>query len=329
MKTDLIAILLFLLISPTICGQSSGLKLEDIRVRDPFILPVPETNTYYLYAQKRNKIGSRPEEVGVEVYKSKDLKLWDGPYSVFQAPDTFWGRQMVWAPEVHEYQGNYYLFVTFTGNTQLKTPGQTIAKQWKRGTQILKSEHPDGPFNLISKFSQTPVDWMALDGSLWVEDGQPYMVFCHEWAQIMNGSIELLKLSADLSKAIGEPQTLFKATDWPGTVVLQSRDKQDLGYVTDGNFIYKTKQGKLVMIWSTYGTTGYVLVQAVSDNGRIAGPWRQIEEPLVSSDGGHGMIFKTFEGNLMLTFHQPNRDELERTQLFPIEDLGDRIRIIQ
>jgi hypothetical protein len=28
---------------------------------------------------------------------------------------------------------------------------------------------------------------MALDGTLWVEDGVPYMIFCHEWIQITDG----------------------------------------------------------------------------------------------------------------------------------------------
>lgn len=307
--------------------QAQSIKLEDIRVRDPFILVDQKSKTYYLYAQMQNRLNSTPSEVGVEVYRSKDLKSWEAPKPVFEAPADFWGRKAVWAPEVHEYKGNYYLFVTFTSYDTLDTPGRSTAPQWKRGTQILKSSSPEGPFELISEGSQTPEEWMSLDGSLWVEDGQPYMVFCHEWAQIKDGTIDLVKLSDDLSRPISTPIQLFSTTDILWVKSLKELGHPHHGYVTDGNFVYKTKDEKLVMIWSTFGPEGYALIQAVSDNGKISGPWRQVIEPIFKKDGGHGMIFTDLQGKLMLSFHQPNKGKLERAQFFEIVDLGDRIAL--
>ncbi|MCV9389288.1 glycoside hydrolase family 43 protein [Reichenbachiella ulvae] len=306
---------------------SQELTLDEIRVRDPYIVAYEPTQTYYLYAQKQNRLDAIEDEVGVEVYRSKDLKTWVGPKSVFQAPEGFWGRQMVWAPEVHEYKGSYYLFVTFTSYDTLDTPGQSTAPQWKRGTQILRASHPEGPFELISKDSQTPPEWMCLDGSLWVEEETPYMVFCHEWAQIEDGTIDVIELSDDLAKAVSDSQVLFSATSIPWVRSLADTGYKHHGYVTDGNFIYETKNGKLIMIWSSFGPEGYALIQAVSDSGKIHGPWRQIEKPLFKAHGGHGMIFKTFEGQLMLSFHQPNSGKLERAQLFEIKDKGDHIAL--
>jgi hypothetical protein len=43
-------------------------------------------------------------------------------------------------------------------------------------------------------------------------------------------------------------------------------------------------------------------------------------------DGGHPMLFETFDGRLMMAIHQPNR-EVERARFFEIEDLGDTLRI--
>jgi hypothetical protein len=40
---------------------------------------------------------------------------------------------------------------------------------------------------------------MTLDGTLWVEDELPYMVFCHEWVQIKDGTVESVRLKDDLS----------------------------------------------------------------------------------------------------------------------------------
>jgi hypothetical protein len=44
---------------------------------------------------------------------------------------------------------------------------------------------------------------MAIDGTLWVENGTPYMVYCHEWVQIAIWDMELVPLAPDLSKPLG------------------------------------------------------------------------------------------------------------------------------
>ena len=77
------------------------------------------------------------------------------------------------------------MFVSFKNETEC------------RGTQILKANSPFGPFELHSDGPVTPRDWECLDGTLWVEDGTPYMIFCHEWAQIVDG--EMCALTPQLS----------------------------------------------------------------------------------------------------------------------------------
>ncbi|UKI17739.1 MAG: hypothetical protein L6V80_06255 [Bacteroidales bacterium] len=47
------------------------------------------------------------------------------------------------------------------------------------------------------------MDEMALDGTLWVEDGKPYMVYCHEWVQVMDGEMKVVELTRDLSAREG------------------------------------------------------------------------------------------------------------------------------
>ena len=53
----------------------------------------------------------------------------------------------------------------------------------------------------------------------------------------------------------------------------------------------------------------------------------QRPEPLFANDGGHGMIFRTFRGQLMLALHQPNKTPRERIHLFELEDTGETLRI--
>ncbi len=60
--------------------------------------------------------------------------------------------------------------------------------------------------------------------------------------------------------------------------------------------------------------------------GKLRGPWVQQAKPLFAEDGGHGMIFKRFDGQLMLVLHQPNK-VTERARLFELEDTGETLRI--
>jgi beta-xylosidase len=314
----------------TLLPGSEPVATADLRVRDPFIVPDPVTKTYYLYRQIANGRGDTTQGVrGVEVFQSKDLKAWTGPQTVFAQPPGFWADAEVWAPEVHLYHGKYYLFVTFTANRPLAGSGATGAPPMRpRGTQILVADSPTGPFRPFANRAHTPADWMSLDGTLWVEDGVPWMIFCHEWHQITDGTMDLVQLAPDLSAPVGEPRVLFPATAAPWVKSMKESIGHHHGYVTDGPFLYRTKTGRLLMIWSSFGTQRYAIGIAESTSGKVTGPWVQHPEPLFKADGGHGMIFTTFEGQLTLCFHQPNTRSAERMRFYPLEDTGDTLRLL-
>ena len=59
------------------------------------------------------------------------------------------------------------------------------------------------------------------------------------------------------------------------------------------------------MLWSSFGEHGYVEAISRSDNNDITGNWVPDEELLFERDGGHGMLFATLDGKLMLTLHSP------------------------
>jgi GH43 family beta-xylosidase len=288
--------------------------LADIRVRDPFILPDKEKGVYYLVA-------SLP--AGVAVRESRDLKLWSEPRIVFTRPKGFWGTGSIWAPEMHAYRGKHYLFATFMNEKPVGEQWTNWPPRVQRGTQVMVAKSPLGPFEALANHSHTPTNEMALDGTLWVEDDVPYMVYCHEWVQVRDGSIKVLPLKADLSEAVGEPAMLFKASDAPWT----PRGRES--YVTDGPAPYRSKSGKLLMMWSSFTGTGYTTGVAISDSGKIAGPWRHQNEPLFRNDGGHAMVFRSFDGALLVALHSPNRSPDERCLLFEVEDTGETLRIVQ
>ena len=282
------------------------MKFCDINIRDPFVLV--ENGKYYLYGTRGETAWSKA--YGLDVYVSEDLENWSEAKECFTVPENFWADKEIWAPEVHKYNDVFYMFVSLRSETR------------NRGTQILRSETPEGPFLPFTDDAITPPEWLCLDGTFYVDkNGKPYIVFCHEWVQVKDGEIHAMPLKDDLSAPAGEPIMLFKASEpyWA--------DKDRDTYITDGPFMYQTKGGKLMMIWSTFTKSGYTQAVAYSDNGEIDGKWIHTA-PLFDKDGGHGMIFDDLNGEKHLILHSPNENPLERPVLFGLEEKDDNLVVL-
>ena len=165
---------------------------------------------------------------------------------------------------------------------------------------------------------------MTLDGTFWVEDGIPYMVFCNEWVQVSDGTIEYMPLKDDLSDAAGPSLRMFRGSEAKWSELIEAG-----GHVTDGPYVWKGKTGKLYVIWSSRAhDQTYKLGIAISDSGKLAGPWRQQDEPIFKDNGGHGMIFNSFDGKLMMVLHAPDGHG-PQPHIFEIEDTGETLRIVE
>lgn len=275
---------------------------EGIPIRDPFILRVG--GTYYLYEGLHRE--------GVFCYTSEDLETWNGPVTVFAPPENFHGvKDFFWAPEVHFYLGKFYLFTSVFSS-----------KTGHRSISVYRAESPLGPFEDIADGCVGMPEWDCIDGTLFVDEEGPWMVFVHEWVSMPNGNGAMcaVRLSEDLSHMISDPILLFYALD----------QKKARTGVTDGPFLFRTKKGKLLMTWSNYGKKDYFIAKAVSDSGNILGPWRQEDDLLyegedAAHDGGHGMLFYTKEKELMIAFHSPNAHPEERLILRPLREQNDTL----
>ena len=312
------------------------LKLVDIPIRDPFILPVEEENTYYMYAATREETKTKSGKPGVCAYKSTDLKIWQGPFQVFENPDGFWAGadHGLWAPEVHRYNGKYYLFATFTNpedTIETRIDGIPVVL---RGTQIMVAGNPLGPFKPFDlKRPVTPENWSALDGTLWVEEGKPYMIFCHEWVQINEGTFEVVELNSDLSGFSGTPETIFKVNDAPWVkrmdlLGIKYEGHEIPGFVSDGPFIHRLPSGKLICLTSSFGENQYSLSYALSASGKLAGHWEHPAEPLLTGGHGHGMMFTSFDGKLLLVCHFPNSSP-SKPVIYEVDEHENGISIIK
>ena len=293
----------------------SNVTTGNIRVRDPFIMPYGDK--YYLYQTK-----TEYECKGVVCYVSEDLKNWSDGYLVFTPPEDFHGiKNFFWAPEVHYYKGNFYLFTSVFSK---KYNHRTIA--------VYRADNPLGPFVDITNGAISPTDWDAIDGTLYLDkQGKPWLVFVREWTSMPNGngSMVAARLSEDFTQLVSEPIHLFYAKDASWAT----------NGVTDGPFLYRVKNGDLMMLWSNFSEKGYVVSRMRSSNGEIDGVWKQdeilyqkgISEKIVC-DGGHAMIFERHDGKFMLSLHSPEtrkEGEYEHLLLLEIQDnvFGNNIYI--
>ncbi len=289
------------------------MRLNEINIRDPFVLPFE--GIYYMYGSRVGKPypgAAWGKQTGFDVYISNDLENWSGPQSVFEIPESFWATKEAWAPEVHFYNGRFYMFASFCSDDR------------NRATQALVADCPTGPFRVFGE-PLTPSDWVCLDGTLYVEEGVPYLVFSHEWVQVDDGEIAIVQLKEDLSAAVGEPKVLFKASESGWADVICNKDKTI--YVTDGPWIVKDEE-QLLMFWSSFHKGNYAEGIAVSESGKIAGPWKHSKRLLFEKDGGHGMMFESFTGKKNFALHRPNTVTFERPHFLEIEKTSEGYQLM-
>ena len=295
-----------------------NVPLDSIRLSDPCILADKNTLTYYMTG------------TGGLLWKSKDLRKWTGPYQVTKTDPKSWmgPSPMIWAAELHYYKGKYYYFATFT-NRSMKidtVKGNVIER---RACHVLVSDKPDGPYVPMKDSIYLPQDKPTLDGTFWVDkDGKPYMVYCYEWLQNWNGTIEKIELKPDLSGTVGKGKVLFRASDSPWSKERDENGNIVPNKVTDGPWLFLTQTGKLGMLWSSWVFGDYTQGVAYSDSGTLDGPWVQEKEPITPPNYGHGMLFRTFGGKLLMSVHSHknvNGRYIRIPQLFEVDDSGDKI----
>lgn len=283
------------------------LKRKDIRVRDPYILF--ENGLYYMY------VTSSPTTLSY--YYSHDLEDWQGGGVVFTIPEKFWAYRDVWAAEVHKYNDKFYLFVSLLGKNGL------------RGTQIAVSDLPIGPFVPLVDEAATPKTQSCIDGTLYVEDGKPYIVYSHDWPdnyvaekEGYVGEIWAAELSQDLTCMVGQPYRLFASDESPISKAyphhITWKGEKTKRYGSDAPFVQKLSDGRLLLTWSPYLSDTYVVLKAVSKSGKLQGPWEHVEVPLYDKNGGHAMFFNKADGKLCMCIHDPECPPNERARIFTV-----------
>ncbi|MEJ2596417.1 MAG: glycoside hydrolase family 43 protein [bacterium] len=294
---------------------------DSLSMSDPFIFPDEKTKTYYLTG------------TGGRLYKSKDLRMWTGPYKIINLEGTWMDSLWVAAAEIHQFGDRYYLAGTWSDHTTLIEAVPRRYNVPRNQTQLLVSDNIEGPYTPLVQeydFCLGPEDWDIIDGTLYEEDGVIYHVFVHEWTQIIDGTMDYFPLSGDLTHRTSEPVTIFRASEAPWSKEMNSIGEATFGmkmpgWVTDGPQLFRTGTGTLGMLWSSWGENRYAQGIAYSASGTIAGPWVQEEEAFKGDNSGHGMLFTTFEGKRLYVVHHAEGMGWRKPQLYEVDDSGDKL----
>ncbi|MBE6590147.1 MAG: hypothetical protein E7643_08205 [Ruminococcaceae bacterium] len=292
------------------------MKTEALRVRDPYILA--ENGIYYLYKTNIPHVGT-----SIAVHTSRDLHEWsERPVTVYSLDTSTWKEGQLWAPEVHAWNGKYYLFVSVLGKNGL------------RGTEISVSSTPDGTFIPLANRPATPLDQSAIDGTLFCEDGRPYIVYSRDWPHCFDeglgsyvGEIWGCELTEDLSAPVGAAFLMFRSTDCPLSASAPVRHewegKSVARYGSDAPFLQRLPNGRIYLTWSPIPGGNYVVLGATADS--IHGKWEHVASPVFSENGGHAMFFCDFDGQDIMCIHAPEREGDERALFLPVSVTSDGV----
>ncbi|WP_207421588.1 glycoside hydrolase family 43 protein [Desertivirga brevis] len=294
-----------------------NIPLDSIRLSDPFILADAKTKMYYMTG------------TGGRLWKSSDLKLWEGPFQITRTDSNSWmgPKPEIWAAEIWQYKGKYYYFATFTNKKVFIDTVRGIPIE-RRASHVLVSDKADGPYVPMKDSTYLPAGKPTLDGTFWIDkDKKPYMVYCYEWLQNYDGTIEKIELKRDLSGSVGEAKLLFRASESPWSHELED-GKDRKSKVTDGPFLFRTSTGRLGMLWTSWIDEFYTQGVAYSQSGTLDGPWLQEKEPITPLNYGHGMLFKTFSGKQLMSLHSHknvNGHFVRIPKLFEVTLKGDKL----
>lgn len=280
----------------TIFYRNDGL----VQAADPCVITVDDT--YYMYATNAEFDGNTGYLKG---WKSKNLSDWTELGPVFIPQRDAWAINSLWAPEVIEKDGTYYMYYSGLNS-----------ETGKLGIGVATSDNPEGPFKEIQgvidgkqySHKQMPIDFgfPCIDANPFIDDnGDVYLYVALD--QVSNkSSIYVAKLKSNMV----EIEEIFD-----GPIIEPSQDWESINLTNTWNeapFLYK-HNGKYYLFYSAnyYQNSAYAVGVAISDN-PTSGFVKSDSNPILEafpdwtyvSGTGHNSIFHSVDKKeLFIAYH--------------------------
>ncbi|MFC7674352.1 glycoside hydrolase family 43 protein [Mycolicibacterium sp. GCM10028919] len=236
-------------------------------VADPFVLAAD--GWFYLY--------HTGHDVGVPVYRSRDLVSWSGT-SLALAPDPAipWAACDFWAPEVVFRDGLFYMYVAATSRRADGAPDDD-----ERRLAVAHAETPMGPFELSDR---------PLIEDVWAIDAHPFQDTDGSWwmfYNVRNDETRYADGTIGCGNAVARLPEPQRMSDDRRTILVPTErwegNADGSWYWNEGAFVVRRGQTLLQTYsggWFADGT--YAIGTATAD--RPDGPWRKNpDNPLLVS----------------------------------------------
>lgn len=267
--------------APPSRSDGNGLY-EALRMADPTIF-CDTDGTYYLY-------GTGPDsDKGFGVYRSKDLKDWEGPVGALDGfvltPETSWGTKGFWAPQVFRHDSKYYM--VYTANEQLA---------------VATADSPTGPFTQAEK-KMMPATMKQIDPFVFFDnDGKAYLYH----VRLTEGNrIYVAELNDDLMSVREETarECVHSENGWENTWNAEWPVAEGPTVIRQGGTYY------LFYSANDFRNPDYAVGYATATS--PLGPWTKqgviISRNNMGMNGtGHGDLFKTADGGWNYVLHTHN-----------------------
>ena len=267
-------------------------SIDTMEMSNPFVIFDKNRLTYYMTGD------------GGYIWKSNDLHKWNGPYNVLSLDSLEWmgANPQITAPEIHKFKGKYYYLATFTRQdvTIDNVDGYDIPR---RSCQLFVADSIEGPYKPIP--AETPLlraDQVAR-GATFITDeyDSGYLIYSHDWIQSREGTTQIILMTEDLSRQIGEPYIMFQASQNPWSTTKDGVQSQ----IMDGPWLFDTEERELGMLFTTEidGKGALGVAYSEKDHG-LNGPWHIEPRPLLTGGYGQAMLFNDFDGSLVMMLHK-------------------------
>lgn len=266
--------------------------LDTMNMRNPFIYLDKEELTYYMTGD------------GGHVWTSKNLQEWCGPYNVLKIDTTVWyGKSaQITAPEIHKFNDKYYYVATFTrDDSQKNVPNSPV-----RSCEILVSDSICGPF--VPTNDSLPlmnIEYSTQSPTFITDEyGWGYIIYSRNNYDGANAATQIIMLTKDLAEQIGDPFTMFKASQnsWSSN---STNAHGSCSPMLDGPFLFDTEGRELGILFISQkeGATAVGVAYTEKNHG-LNGPWHIEPEPLLVGGYGQPMLFNDFDGSLVMLLHK-------------------------
>lgn len=198
--------------------------------------------------------------------------------------------------EIHKIEDKYYLVASVKGGLHTK-----------RGSIILVSDKPMGPYKPLTNSLITPNNLDCLDATLFRFNNINWLIYCIEWTNDGFGKIAIQALSDDLRNTQTPPQVIVdtKKLNFLRLFIDPRVNRQ--GYLTDAPFLFEM-QDKVGMLWSSYANPqlaysgGYTINLITTKKNEFPLGWSETTI-IADKNMGHPSLFRDRNGNLLLCCH--------------------------